>query len=125
MGTHKDLLVWQKSFVLVKAVYLRTNGFPTSELYGLTSQIRRAAVSVPANISEGAARRRPKEFHYFLRVAFACLIELETLLNLASELGYLSMLEFDELHNLIKPITVQLSRLIHSVEKNQQTPPFV
>jgi four helix bundle protein len=123
MGTHKDLLVWQKSIGLVKEVYTRTNGFPKSEIYGITSQIRRAAVSVSANISEGSARMKPREFHYFLRVSFASLMELETLLILAVELNYLSGDEFDILHKLVKVITVQLSRLIHSIEKNKGFPP--
>jgi four helix bundle protein len=118
MGTHKDLLVWQNSIGLVKEVYRMTNGFPKTEIYGITSQVRRAAVSVPANISEGAARMRPREFHYFLRVSFASLMELETLLIIAVELNYLSGTDFDILQNRIRLITVQLSRLLHSIEKN-------
>jgi len=90
MGTHKQLEVWKNSVRLTIDVYQKTNGFPKHEQFGLTCQIRRAAVSVPANISEGAARLHPKEFAYFLRVSFGSLSELETLLLISAELCYLS-----------------------------------
>ena len=117
MGTYKDLVVWQNSIRLVKNVYSRTSKFPMNETHGITSQIRRAAVSVPANICEGCARGSPREFRHFLRISFASLMELETLLILASEIKYLSKDDFDNLHSQIKLVTVQISRLIQSVEK--------
>ena len=124
MGTHKQLEVWKNSIELVKEIYKQTTGFPKNELYGLTNQIRRAAVSVPANISEGSARMRPKEFHYFLRISFGSLTELETLLIIATELGYLSNEDYAGLQKHIKIITVQLCGLIHAIEKKIESPPI-
>jgi len=115
MKTHKDLFVYNGSMDLTKMVYKLTSGFPKDELYGLTNQIRRAAVSVPANISEGAGRQNLKEYKYFLRISFGSLTELETLLQLALELGYLSNPDFQFLHGRIKVITVQLSNLMKSI----------
>jgi four helix bundle protein len=117
MGTHKQLEVWKNSIGLVKAVYQQTSGFPKEELFCLTNQIRRAAISVPANISEGSARMYSREFIYYLRISFGSLSELETLLIIASELGYMEKKNYEGLHNQIKLITVQLSRLISAIGK--------
>ena len=81
--------VWQEAIQLVKAVYGATSSFPQNEVYGLTNQMRRAAVSVPSNIAEGAARSSNKELIQFLIVARGSLSELETQVIIASELGYL------------------------------------
>jgi four helix bundle protein len=75
---HKDLNVWKKSMQFVMEIYSLTSHFPKEEIYGLTSQIRRAAVSIPSNISEGAARQTKKEFCQFLYIAMGSLAELET-----------------------------------------------
>lgn len=77
MFAHKKLDAWKDSMILVEDLYLITSCFPKSELFGLSSQIRRSAVSVPANISEGAARNKPKEFIRFIRISFGSLSELE------------------------------------------------
>jgi four helix bundle protein len=87
---HHELLAWQEGIKLVKATYLLTQGFPREEQYGLTAQMRRAAVSVPANIAEGAARSTAKEFAHFLILARGSMSELETHLVIARELGYVS-----------------------------------
>ncbi len=87
---YKNLLVWQKAIALVTQVYVVTRLFPREELYGLTSQIRRAAVSVPSNIAEGQARFTPGEFRQFLGIARGSLAELETQLIIAEKLGYLT-----------------------------------
>jgi four helix bundle protein len=115
MGTHKELEVWKNAIDLAIAVYRHTSGFPKEEIYCLTSQIKRAAVSVPANISEGSGRMQPKEFLYFLRISFGSLTELETLLIIAAELKYLNKQNYEDLQNRIKLITVQLSRLITAI----------
>jgi len=86
--SHRDLKVWQKAMDLAVDVYEATKAFPKSETYGLTSQIRRAVVSVPANIAEGSARRTAKEYCHFLWIAKGSLMETETLLTLAVRLGY-------------------------------------
>ena len=87
---HHDLVAWTLSIRLVKEVYRLTCTFPNSEVYGLVSQMRRAAVSVPSNIAEGAARTTPKEFAHFLGIARGSLSELETQIVISKELGYLS-----------------------------------
>jgi four helix bundle protein len=87
--THKDLDVWKKSMNLATQVYSLTSRFPKGELYGLTSQMRRSAVSIPSNIAEGAAKHSRKEFIQFLHVASGSVAELETQLVLASRMGFL------------------------------------
>ncbi len=93
----KKLIVWQKAYVLVRMIYTHSQKFPSTELYGLTSQIRRAAVSVLANIAEGSERQHKKEFLQFLSVARGSLAEVETYLMLAKDLGYLNEEEFRNL----------------------------
>lgn len=85
---HKDLEVWKQSIDLVDAVYRVTKAFPPEELYGLVSQMRRAAVSVPSNIAEGAARASKKEFTQFLYMALGSVTELETQIMISKRLGY-------------------------------------
>ena len=87
--THKDLDVWKESMALAKQVYGLTKSFPKEEIYGLVSQMRRATVSIPSNIAEGAARNSDKEFIQFLYVSLGSVAELETQLLLSRELGFL------------------------------------
>ena len=87
-GSYKDLLVWQKGIELVKQIYQITGEFPASEKYGLSSQMQRAAVSIPSNIAEGQARHTTKEFIQFISHAEGSAGELETQLIIAAELGY-------------------------------------
>jgi four helix bundle protein len=88
--SYRDLIAWRKGMDLVTDVYRVTRSFPRDELYGLTSQLRRAAVSVPSNIAEGQARFSRKEFHHFLSQARGSLVEIETQLTIAENLGYLT-----------------------------------
>jgi four helix bundle protein len=90
---HHELHAWQEAMTLVNDVYRITLAFPRDEIYALTSQIRRAAVSVPSNIAEGAARTSDKEFLQFLSISRGSLSELETQLMIATELGYLQSSE--------------------------------
>ncbi len=85
---HKDLEVWKQSIKLAKAVYDLTRDFPSVEMHGLTTQMRRAAVSIPSNIAEGAARKADKEFIYFLHVALGSIAELDTQYILSKEFRY-------------------------------------
>src|SRR6266849_5891848 len=89
-GGYKELRVWQQAMGLAKDCYVQTREFPAEERYGLTSQIRRAAVSVPANIAEGSARGTKRDFTSFLRIAQGSLRELETYLLLCVEIGLLA-----------------------------------
>jgi four helix bundle protein len=88
--SYKDLIAWQKAMDLAEAIYQLTRDFPREEIYGLTSQLRRCAVSVPSNIAEGQGRTTPGEFKQFLGHARGSLLELETQLQLAKRLGYCS-----------------------------------
>ena len=117
MKTHKDLEVWKIGLLLVNEIYLITRGFPKMELFGLTSQIRRAAVSVPVNISEGAARHSTKEFRHFVCLAFGSLAKLETLLIIANNLEYLSLANFQALSSKVRLITSQFSNLIKALDE--------
>jgi four helix bundle protein len=87
---HKKLLAWQKSMDLVEEIYELTRTFPREEIYCLTSQIRRAAISVPSNIAEGAAGRSPIQFKNYLAIAIGSLNELATQLEIALRIGYLT-----------------------------------
>lgn len=108
---HYDLDAWKISRELVKAVYLLTKAFPKEELFGLTSQMRRAAVSVPSNIAEGAARAGDREFAQFLNIARGSLSELETQLLIASDLGYIK--SNDPIFGMVD----RVSRLITGLHK--------
>jgi four helix bundle protein len=115
---YKELLVWQKGMSLAKMVYRLTVRFPTEERYGLTSQMRRAAVSIPSNIAEGQARRGTNEFLQFLSVAEGSLAELDTQLSLSVELGFAqeadvdpALKEIDELQKMLVALKRKLSSL--------------
>ena len=112
---HKDLEVWKKSMDLVSNIYKITESFPNKELYGLTNQIRRAAVSVPSNIAEGAARSSKKEFIQFLYIALGSLSELETQIIIANRLEYLNNLD-TSLENL-KFVQKLINGLIYYLKK--------
>ena len=112
---HKDLEVWKEGVLLVSKVYHLTSNFPDTEKYGLVAQVRRAAVSVPANIAEGAARQSDKEFIQFLYISLGSIAELETLFIVSSELSYLdvsSQKEIDKSLNKIKSMTLGLIRYL-------------
>ena len=97
MGTHKDLDVWKLSILLVTNIYEITKDFPKEEQFGIVSQMRRAAVSIPSNLAEGAARDSIKEYIRFIQIGMGSLSELDTQLIISKELGYLKsdVLEFD------------------------------
>jgi four helix bundle protein len=88
MAGYRDLVAWQRAMRLVKEIYRATEAFPKHELYGLAGQIRRAAVSIPSNLAEGATRNSRREFHQFIGTARGSLAELETQVEIARDLGY-------------------------------------
>ena len=112
MKTHRDLEVWKKSIDLVADIYSLTKNYPKEELYGLTSQIRRAAVSMPANIAEGAGRFHDKEFIQFLYIALGSVAEIETHLVVSERLDYICPEELEEYETKIKIIRNQTLGLI-------------
>lgn len=112
MQTHKDLEVWQKGISLVTDIYQLTSEFPKEEVYGLTSQIRRAAVSIPSNIAEGAARQSNKEYIQFLYMALGSLMELETQLIIAQNINFIYEDSLNQLQMKIDEIGKMLNGLI-------------
>ena len=115
--TFKDLKVWQKSYSLVLEIYKATKNFPSEEKFGLTSQIRRAAVSIPSNIAEGYARRYLKQYIQFLYIAYSSGAELETQLMLSKDLEYLMEERFRNLIEKYYEVERMLMALIKSLEK--------
>lgn len=107
-------MVWQKSMNLVIEIYRQTETFPKSEQYGLTNQIRRAAVSVPSNIAEGH-NRGTREFSHFLKIAKGSLAELETQLEIAMRLNYLTQSNFQLIQQQITEISKMLSGLLNKL----------
>jgi len=88
--THRDLIVWQEAMNLVEVIYRCTEGFPRREVFGLTAQLRRAAISIPSNIAEGAGRNSSREFVQYIGIASGSLAELESQVEVSVRLGYLS-----------------------------------
>jgi four helix bundle protein len=117
MKSHRDLEVWRRSVDLVTDIYAVTRSFPVDEMYGLTGQMRRAAVSVPSNIAEGAARNSHKEFLRFLSIATGSLAEMETHLLIARNLNYM---EQDTLGPEIERIRQMLHGLINSIKRKMK-----
>ncbi len=116
MRPHEKLDVWNQAMDFVVEVYKATECFPKDERFGLTSQIRRAAVSVPANVAEGAARRSSKEFIHFLSNAQGSASELETELLIAQRLGYLRQEQYVKLRTALDSIGRMLIGLSHHLE---------
>jgi len=109
-NSYRDLFVWQKAIRLAEKVYRFSAYFPKEELYGLTSQIRRCAVSVPSNIAEGRGRGGDKEFVRFLQIALGSLYELQTQLELAKMFEYGN----EEVEKLIE-LTIELEKMLNSL----------
>jgi four helix bundle protein len=115
--SHRDLIAWQKAMNLVVAIYNTTKGFPKDEIYGLISQMRRAAVSVPANIAEGQGRRQKGEYRQFLGNARGSLLELDTHLELALRLEYVET----EQYSIILEQVQEVGRLVNGLLRSLST----
>ena len=113
--SHRSLDVWKQAMALVVDVYALTAMLPQNEQYGLVSQLRRAAVSVPANIAEGAARNGSKEFLHFLGIASGSLSELDTLIDLARQLGYVE--DTEELNAKVDDVSGLVMGLASSIRR--------
>lgn len=114
---HQDLMVWQESIEFVGEIYTLSKRFPAEEVYGLTSQIRRAAVSIPSNIAEGAGRGTNKEFLHFLYVARGSLAEVETQLLISQKLNYVD--DVSKCLSRLERIFGLLSGLINSIRNRK------
>jgi len=117
MTDHKDLIVWQKSRKLVRTIYTLSRNFPREEIFGLTNQIRRAAISIPSNIAEGYNRHSDKEFTHFLKIAKESAGEVDTQLILSVDLEYLQESEIQEALALNQEILRMLGTLIINSER--------
>ena len=122
LRSYKDLQVWQKAYQLCLEVYKATGEFPKHELYGITAQLRRAAVSIPSNIAEGYGRKTTKEYIQFLYIAYGSSCELETQILLSGDLGYLSPEVLKKLQDGIAEVERMLKALINSLEKKPSAP---
>jgi four helix bundle protein len=120
MTSHKELKVWQKGIELVKAIYEITKSFPISEQFGLTSQMRRAAVSIPSNIAEGCGRNSNKELTHFLYIALGSSAELETQLIISQELNFLEREKSEQIQNLNFEIIKMTSSLINTIKTRDE-----
>jgi four helix bundle protein len=115
MKSFRDLKVWENSHRLVLAIYEGTARFPQQEHYGLTSQLRRAAISIPTNIAEGCGRGGDREFARFLQIAFGSASETEYLLLLSQELNYVDLISYEGLKVQVVEIKCMLTRLIQKL----------
>jgi len=118
MKTFRDLLVWQKAMKVVTEVYQITQSFPKEELYGLTSQIRRSAVSIPSNMAEGYGRNSTKDYLRFLQIANGSLYELQTQIEIALNLEYITKQDFEKAYENSREIERMLSSLIRKIESH-------
>src|SRR3954471_16997529 len=116
-GSYRDLIAWQKAMALVTAIYRATDVFPSREMYGLTRQVREAAVSVPSNIAEGKGRQTKRDYLQFLYRARGSLLEVETQLEVGRNLGYLEESKFGALFNQAAETGRILNGLITNVRK--------
>lgn len=115
--SHKKLKVWLKSKKLVLEVYKLTANFPKSEVYGITSQLRRASISIISNLSEGASRNSSQEKKRFFKISRSSLVELDTQIEISIELGFLNQIEIENLSKLSNEVFAMLTNLIKRYEK--------
>ncbi len=117
--TYKDLIVWQKSYSLCLQIYKLTTDYPIEEKLGLIFQIRKAALSIPSNISEGFGRKTRAQYIYFLNIAYGSLCELESQILISRDLGYLNIEDFKSLEKLMVEIGKMLNVLIKSLRNKK------
>ncbi len=115
--TYRKLLVWQKAMDLVTQIYSEVKVFPTDELYALTSQIKRSAISIPSNIAEGYGRDGHKDYLRFLNIALSSLFELQTQLEIAYNLKFLKKEKFNKLYEDSREIERMLTSFIRKIKK--------
>ena len=116
INTYKDLIVWQKSMNLVVEIYKLTEYFPRSEIYGLTSQMKRCAVSIPSNIAEGRRRGTRKDYRHFLIIAYGSGAELETQVEIVKRLPFGKNLDFVKVENLLNEIMRMLNKMLSTLK---------
>ena len=120
--THKDLLVWKRSVDLATKIYSITEKFPKTEIYGLVSQMRRSAVSIPSNIAEGRSRGTRKDFAQFLRIALGSTTELETQTEISKNLKFLNESEYSQITSETNEIGMMLRAIIRKLVLTSKLP---
>ena len=115
--SYRDRIVWQKSMQFVTRLYRSTENFPKSEMFGLCSQLRRAVISIPSNIAEGQGRNSPKEFIHHLSHAYGSLLETETQLQIAANLGYIEQAEV----NRLLQDAAEIGRMLNGLSRSIRT----
>ncbi len=117
MSHFRTLLIWQKSMTLVITVYQTTKSFPKEELFGLTSQLRRCSISIPSNIAEGSGRESDKEYVRFLNISIGSLFELQTQLEIAKNIDYLTQEQFNKQYEDTRELERMLISFIKKVKE--------
>ncbi len=117
VNSFHDLAVWQKGMEMTKAIYQTTQHFPKREMYGMSDQLRRASVSVPANISEGWGRNTPRSYVHFLQVAKGSVSEVETIFLIAHDMGYVDPKRFEEVIEKIRTVNKVLNGMIRTLKR--------
>jgi four helix bundle protein len=120
MKDFRNLSAWQKSHKLAIIIYQKTRNFPKEESYGITSQLRRATVSIPTNLAEGCGRGSDRDFAKFVQIAIGSASESEYLILLSNELGYIDKDEYDELTEKVCEIKRMLASLIKNLHKSNE-----
>ena len=118
--TYRDLLVWQKSMKLVSSIYRITKNFPKKEEFSLSSQIRRAAISIPSNIAEGFGRKTPKEFIRFLYIAIGSLFEVQTQIDISLDQKYIVNDTYKDIFDKSREIERMICSLIMKIKDNEK-----
>lgn len=116
--SYKDLIVWQKAMSLVEEIYFLTNKFPRDEIYGIISQMKRCAVSIPSNIAEGRRRGSKKDFYRFLQISYGSGAELETQLEISKRLKFCPLEEFKKSELLLEEVMKILNKIINNSINN-------
>lgn len=118
MRTFRDLLIWQKSMALVTKTYQLTKQYPREEIFGLTSQIRRCAISMPSNIAEGYGRQSNKEFSRFVNIAISSLFEYQTQIEISKNVHYLTEIEFNNLYQDSRELEAMMVSFAKKISKD-------
>lgn len=118
MSTYKKLLIWQKAMSLVTETYEITKQFPKEELFGLTSQIRRSAISIPSNIAEGYGRKSNKEYFRFLTISISSLFEFQTQIEISKNINYLNETDFNKLYKDSRELEVMMTSFIGKIKNS-------
>jgi len=122
LNSYETLLVWQKAHLLALEIYKSTKNFPKEELFGITSQLRRGALSIPTNIAEGYARRNDNVFKTFLDIAYGSLVETKYLLGFSHAINYLDANDFQRLSALAEEVGVLVWKFEETIEQRRTSP---